>query len=174
MLRFSVSDFKLEFSILRVKAIPIVKYLFQNVPSNIDPAFLSEVEGNLQKSLKAHDTYLETRGPVSKSHRCNPLPFSKELRKKKKYKSIAKVNKSNNAVVLVHQETKVFVKCHDTRSLDKNRSIAQNRLVDKLDFHLNGDKSVEAQVKKIEKEREIIRKEKAKLKREEKALNKLR
>ena len=85
-----------------------------------------------------------------------------------------KVNKSNNAVVLVHQETKVFVKCHDTRSLDKNRSIAQSRLVDKLDFHLNGDKSVEAQVKKIEKEREIIRKEKAKLKREEKALNKLR
>ena len=71
------------------------KYLFQNVPSNIDPAFLSEVEGNLQKSLKAHDTYLETRGPVSKSHRCNPVPFSKELRKKKKYKSIAKVNKSN-------------------------------------------------------------------------------
>ena len=79
----------------RFEEIPIVKYLFQNVPSNIDPAFLSEVEGNLQKSLKAHDTYLETRGPVSKSHRCNPVPFSKELRKKKKYKSIAKVNKSN-------------------------------------------------------------------------------
>lgn len=56
----------------------------------------------------------------------------------------------------------------------KNRIIAQNRLVDKLDWHLNGEKSVEAQVKKIEKEREVIRKEKAKLKREEKALNKLR
>ena len=85
-----------------------------------------------------------------------------------------KVNKSNNAVVLVHKETKVFVKCHDTRSVEKNRVIAQDRLIDKLDFHLNGDKSVEAQVKKIEKEREIVRKEKAKLKREQKALQKLR
>ena len=92
---FSLDYVVLIFSIrFRFEEIPIVKYPFQNVPSNIDPAFLSEVEGNLQKSLKAHDTYLETRGPVSKSHRCNPVPFSKELRKKKKYKSIAKVKKS--------------------------------------------------------------------------------
>ena len=83
-----------------------------------------------------------------------------------------KVNKSNNAVVLVHEETRVFVKCHETRSVEKNREIAKVRLIDKLDVHLNGENSVEAQVKKIEKERELIRKEKAKLKREEKALKK--
>ena len=84
------------------------------------------------------------------------------------------VNKSNNAVTLIHQETKVVVKVHDSRSLEKNREIAKNRLIDKLDLYLNGEKSVESQVKKIEKEREIIKKEKARLKREEKALKKLR
>ena len=91
-------------------------------------------------------------------------------------KLIAKKENENGRVTAshVHKETKVFVKCHDTRSVEKNRVIAQDRLIDKLDFHLNGDKSVEAQVKKIEKEREIVRKEKAKLKREQKALQKLR
>ena len=82
------------------------------------------------------------------------------------------VNKSNNAVVLVHEETRVFVKCHETRSVEKNREIAKVRLIDKLDLYLNGENCVEAQVKKIEKEREIIRKEKARLRREAKALKK--
>lgn len=80
------------------------------------------------------------------------------------------VNKSNNCVTLIHLETKVTVKCQDSRSLPKNRDIARSRLIDKLDWHLNKEESVEAQVKKIEKEREILRKEAAKRKREEKKL----
>ena len=64
------------------------------------------------------------------------------------------------------------VKCHDTRSLDKNRIIARERLIDKLDDYYNKDHSVEAQVTKILKERELVKKELAKKKREEKALQK--
>lgn len=65
-----------------------------------------------------------------------------------------------------------IVKCHDTRSLDKNRTIARERLIDKLDYYYNKDQSVEAQVTRILKERELIKKELAKKKREEKALRK--
>ena len=42
------------------------------------------------------------------------------------------VNSSVNAVTLVHVQTKVFVKCHETRSLEKNRVLARERLTDAL------------------------------------------
>ena len=42
------------------------------------------------------------------------------------------VNKANNAVTLVHLETKVFVKSHETRSVTKNREIAKEKLIDKV------------------------------------------
>ena len=45
-------------------------------------------------------------------------------------------------------------------------------MIDKLDDYFNKDQSVEAQVKKILKERELVKKELAKKKREEKALRK--
>ncbi len=79
------------------------------------------------------------------------------------------VNKSMNAVTLVHTETKVAVKSHDTRSLAKNRELAKQKLVDKLDWHFNGQASIEAQVSKILKERKLLNKEKAQKRREEKA-----
>merc|ERR1712001_400611 len=69
---------------------------FKNVPSNVDPKFLAETEGNYQKSLKLHDQYLETHGQISKNHRCFPTPFSKELKKKKKYKKAAAAEKKNS------------------------------------------------------------------------------
>ena len=80
----------------------------------------------------------------------------------------SKVNKSNNAVSLIHLETKVAVKSHDTRSVEKNKLIARDKLIDKLDWHFNGEDSVEGQVKKIEREREIERKERSKRRLEEK------
>ena len=60
------------------------------MPSNIDQTYLNEIEGNMQKALKLHDKYLEEYGPVSKDHRCNLVPFNKQLRKQKKYKLAAK------------------------------------------------------------------------------------
>lgn len=73
-----------------------------------------------------------------------------------------KVNTAKNAVVLIHIDSKVFVRCHESRSLEKNRTIARERLIDKLDLHLNGEDSIESQVEKIKKERALIKKEKAK------------
>ena len=67
------------------------------MPSNVDPKFLAETEGNYQKSLKLHDQYLETHGQISKNHRCFPTPFNKELKKKKKYKKAAAAEKKNSS-----------------------------------------------------------------------------
>ena len=70
---------------------------------------------------------------------------------------------------MVHTETNVVAYSHDTRSLAKNIELAKAKLIDKLDWHFNGEDSVEAQVKKIEKERKLRAKETARLKRETKA-----
>ncbi len=83
-----------------------------------------------------------------------------------------KVNTSSNCVVLVHEETRVFVKCHESRSLEKNRQIARMKLVDKLDLFLNKEDSVQSQVERIEAERKAERKERARLRLEEKARQK--
>lgn len=52
-----------------------------------------------------------------------------------------RVNKASNCVVLKHIPTGVIVKVHESRSLDENRKIARKSLVDKVDFHLNGENS---------------------------------
>ncbi|CAB4057221.1 P4HA [Lepeophtheirus salmonis] len=44
----------------------------------------------LDKSIIMHDKLLQLRGPIGKRHRTFRVPFSKELRKKKKYKKILK------------------------------------------------------------------------------------
>lgn len=55
------------------------------------------------------------------------------------------VNKTANAVFLKHLPTGLWVKCHETRSLDRNRELARQHLVTRLDNLLNGEESVEAQ-----------------------------
>ncbi|CAG2058644.1 unnamed protein product [Timema podura] len=55
------------------------------------------------------------------------------------------VNKNSNCVVLIHKPSGIVVKCHQSRSQDKNRKLARQMLVTKLDNLLNGDGSVEAQ-----------------------------
>lgn len=83
------------------------------------------------------------------------------------------VNKTTNAVFLKHIPTGIWVKCHDTRSLDQNRKIAKQRLVNKLDNFLNGELSIENQKKRIEKEKHDRKKEKTRLKYEERRREKL-
>ena len=55
------------------------------------------------------------------------------------------VAKSSNAVVLKHCPTGIVVKSHETRSVDKNRKIAQEKLVEALDKFFNGEDSVDLQ-----------------------------
>ncbi|KAJ3625886.1 hypothetical protein MTP99_016423 [Tenebrio molitor] len=66
-------------------------------------------------------------------------------------------NKTSNCVVLKHVPTGVIVKCHETRSLDQNRKKAREHLVTRLDNLLNGDQSVEAQIKMIESRKKLVK-----------------
>ncbi|CAL1288306.1 unnamed protein product [Larinioides sclopetarius] len=67
------------------------------------------------------------------------------------------VNKSTNCVLLKHLPTGIVVKCHESRLLQENQKIARERLLSKLDEHYNGDMSVAAQKKRIEKKKQIAR-----------------
>ncbi|XP_054287430.1 mitochondrial translation release factor in rescue-like [Macrosteles quadrilineatus] len=60
-------------------------------------------------------------------------------------------NRTSNCVVLTHKPSGIVVKCHETRSQDRNRKLAREILVTKLDNLINGDKSIEAQTKALEK-----------------------
>lgn len=67
----------------------------------------------------------------------------------------------------------MFVRSHDTRSLEKNREIAWKRLTDAVDVHLNGEDSVVRQIQRLEKAREERNKEARRRHREKKAQEKL-
>ncbi|KAJ8981668.1 hypothetical protein NQ317_017289 [Molorchus minor] len=66
-----------------------------------------------------------------------------------------KVNKTSNCVVLKHLPTGIVVKCHETRFLEKNQKRAYEILVTKLDNLINGEDSVEAQIKAIDNKKRI-------------------
>jgi len=74
------------------------------------------------------------------------------------------VNKTTNAVFLRHLPTGVWIKCHESRSLDRNRKIARTMLIDKLDEKLNGEDSVAKQEQRIATIRANSKKEKTRLK----------
>ena len=56
------------------------------------------------------------------------------------------VAKSNNAVSLKHIPTGIVAKCHETRSVNQNRLIARQKLLESLDKFYNKEDSVESQV----------------------------
>ncbi|KAG8146089.1 putative peptide chain release factor C12orf65-like mitochondrial protein [Naja naja] len=69
-------------------------------------------------------------------------------------------NKTNNCVVLKHLPSGIVVKCHQTRSLETNRSKAREILQEKVDIFYKGQSSVvlqekqQFQKKKEEKKRQ--------------------
>ena len=83
------------------------------------------------------------------------------------------VNKTANAVFLKHLPTGLWVKCHQTRSVEMNRKIAKQLLVAKLDNLVNGENSIENQKKAIDKVKFERKKEKTRIKYEEKKLQSL-
>ena len=82
------------------------------------------------------------------------------------------VNRTANAVFLKHVPSGLWVKCHQTRSIESNRKIARQLLLGKLDNHLNGENSVEIQQKILDKLKLDKKKEKTRLKYEQKKLEK--
>ncbi|RXG50711.1 putative peptide chain release factor C12orf65-like protein, mitochondrial [Armadillidium vulgare] len=65
------------------------------------------------------------------------------------------VNKTLNAVFLKHLPTGIFIKCHDSRSLEANRKKARELLLNKLDNHYNGEMSIENQKKRIQEKKSL-------------------
>ncbi|KAJ7374046.1 hypothetical protein OS493_009376 [Desmophyllum pertusum] len=62
------------------------------------------------------------------------------------------VNKSSNCVQLIHKPTGIIIKCHESRSLARNRVLARELMKQKLDFHYNGKESTVGQeIAKIKK-----------------------
>jgi len=57
------------------------------------------------------------------------------------------VNKTTNCVNLKHIPTGVLVKCHETRSLERNRERARVRLQERLDWFYNKENSQAGQEK---------------------------
>ncbi|XP_068747458.1 mitochondrial translation release factor in rescue-like [Montipora capricornis] len=63
------------------------------------------------------------------------------------------VNKTNNCVQLKHKPSGIIVKCHESRSLARNRTLAREILKQKLDFLINGKESELAQATSKKKKR---------------------
>ncbi|KAK4298080.1 hypothetical protein Pmani_029554 [Petrolisthes manimaculis] len=59
------------------------------------------------------------------------------------------VNKTSSACSLKHIPTGFVVKCHEDRSLHRNRTTARKLLISKLDDYYNGEMSVSSQLKKL-------------------------
>ncbi|XP_037794256.1 probable peptide chain release factor C12orf65, mitochondrial [Penaeus monodon] len=74
------------------------------------------------------------------------------------------VNKTASACMLKHTPTGIIVKCHEDRSLHKNRTTARKMMIEKLDQHFNGDMSVAAQLKRMQNEKQTKAQLKAKKK----------
>lgn len=68
------------------------------------------------------------------------------------------VNKTRNAVQLRHTVTNVVIKCHETRSVERNRQLAWRRLHEAVDQYLNKDHSVAQQIRRIESEERLAKK----------------
>ncbi|NXO29926.1 CL065 factor, partial [Cisticola juncidis] len=64
-------------------------------------------------------------------------------------------NKTNNCVVLKHIPSGIVVKCHQTRSVEKNRKIAREILQEKVDLFYRGeDSDVFKEKKALEKQKQ--------------------
>ncbi|XP_076035179.1 mitochondrial translation release factor in rescue isoform X2 [Oratosquilla oratoria] len=74
------------------------------------------------------------------------------------------VNKTASAVVLTHIPTGIVIKNQETRSLERNRKLAREILINKLDNLINRDQSIEAQLKRINERKKMKAKQKAKKK----------
>ncbi|XP_011500763.1 PREDICTED: probable peptide chain release factor C12orf65 homolog, mitochondrial [Ceratosolen solmsi marchali] len=71
-------------------------------------------------------------------------------------------NKTNNAVMLRHTPTGIIVKCHETRSQQRNKEIAEKILINKLDLFYNKEDAVENQEKRIMKDISLEKKRRQK------------
>ncbi|XP_008468171.2 probable peptide chain release factor C12orf65, mitochondrial isoform X2 [Diaphorina citri] len=70
------------------------------------------------------------------------------------------VAKTNNCVVLTHIPTGIVIKCHQSRSLSENRKTARELLVAQWDVQVNGEDSLNAQIRRIDEKRRATQEQK--------------
>lgn len=85
-----------------------------------------------------------------------------------------KVNKAVNCCQLRHRPTNIIVKVHQSRSLQQNREIARELLINKLDNLYNGEQSVENQKRRLAMYRESVRRSQSDIRRAMKQEYKMR
>ncbi|XP_021268323.1 probable peptide chain release factor C12orf65 homolog, mitochondrial [Numida meleagris] len=71
-------------------------------------------------------------------------------------------NKTSNCVVLKHVPSGIVVKCHQTRSVEKNRKIAREILQEKVDLFYKGEDSDVFKEKKASEKKKQEKKRRAK------------
>ncbi|XP_065594795.1 mitochondrial translation release factor in rescue [Cyrtonyx montezumae] len=71
-------------------------------------------------------------------------------------------NKTSNCVVLKHVPSGIVVKCHQTRSVEKNRKIAREILQEKVDLFYKGEESDVFKEKKASEKKKQEKKRRAK------------
>ncbi|XP_072206950.1 mitochondrial translation release factor in rescue [Excalfactoria chinensis] len=71
-------------------------------------------------------------------------------------------NKTSNCVVLKHVPSGIVVKCHQTRSVEKNRQIAREILQEKVDLFYKGEDSDVYREKKASEKKKQEKKRRAK------------
>ena len=59
-----------------------------NVPLKLIKNNPRAFKKRMKWAMEIHDQVLDKRGPVSTTHRCNPLPFDEKLRRKKKFRFV--------------------------------------------------------------------------------------
>uniref|UniRef100_A0A8D8W539 Probable peptide chain release factor C12orf65, mitochondrial n=1 Tax=Cacopsylla melanoneura TaxID=428564 RepID=A0A8D8W539_9HEMI len=72
------------------------------------------------------------------------------------------VAKTSNCVVLSHISTGIVIKCHQSRSLSDNRKKARELLVAQLDIQINGEDSLDAQIRRVDEKRKAAQEYKRK------------
>ncbi|XP_019868488.1 mitochondrial translation release factor in rescue [Aethina tumida] len=71
-----------------------------------------------------------------------------------------KINKTASCVVIKHIPTGIVVKNQESRSQEQNRKNARSILISKLDNLINGENSVEAQLKRIQDKKSNVKQSK--------------
>ncbi|MBW0462389.1 hypothetical protein O181_002104 [Austropuccinia psidii MF-1] len=81
------------------------------------------------------------------------------------------VNKTNNAVSLIHRPTGIRVQAHTHRSRESNRNQARRVLAERVDYHLNAQQSALRKMWEQERRRKLAKVRKQKRRREKQNLN---
>jgi len=90
---------------------------------------LELIDSRVKDSKRIHDHFLDHRGVVGPSHRCNRLPFDSKLRKKKKYKAAKALKTTQRA----EKDQNIIPLYSLVTFADKNKGMTEHSLRDNFE-----------------------------------------